>query len=145
MNDLWEYLSLFVVTFLGGTFIPFSTEAYFAYMEIGRGTQFLPTVLSATLGNTLASVFNYFLGYYGGRALYHRWFGFKEEELKKAERIFRKWGSIALFFAFLPVVGDPLTAVAGFLRYPFLPFLLLVGGGKLLRYIVLYISLAYFK
>src|SRR5215470_17302496 len=80
----------------------------------------------ATAGNTLGSAINWVLGRWATR-----WGG---RRLDQAAAWFRRWGWPSLLFAWLPVVGDPLTVAAGLLRVSFLPFLLLVAIGKAARY-----------
>ncbi|HEY7884225.1 MAG TPA: VTT domain-containing protein, partial [Cellvibrionaceae bacterium] len=67
----------------------------------------------------------------------HRWFPVNEAQLQRAGERFRRYGVWSLLFSWLPVVGDPLTLVAGVLRVRFLPMLFLVGVGKGARYGVL--------
>ena len=91
-------------------------------------------LVSATAGNLLGSLITYWMGI-GGNALMHkRWLGMDEQSLQRAERQFQKWGVYSLLLAWLPVVGDPLCLLAGLMRVAILPFILLVGAGKFLRY-----------
>lgn len=92
--------------------------------------------LAATLGNTLGSCVNWYLGYEILRFQNRRWFPVSNNSLQRAERHFKRYGYWSLLFAWLPVVGDPLTFVAGMLRMHFGTFLLLVLVGKGLRYAV---------
>ena len=60
-----------------------------------------------------------------------------ERSYDRAARMFERYGLWSLLFAWVPVVGDPLTVVAGALRVPFLPFLVLVAIGKVARYMAI--------
>ncbi|MCQ8896699.1 DedA family protein [Limnobacter humi] len=109
-----------------------SEAVLFALVREGKPVWAL--LLVATAGNTLGSVINYALG----RWLLHfqdrRWFVFKADQLDRVTQTFNRYGRWSLLFAWLPVVGDPLTFVAGVLRVPFWPFLALVAVGKAARY-----------
>lgn len=92
--------------------------------------------LSATAGNVLGSVVNYYLGTAVSRFEGRRWFPVSRQAMDKAQRQFQKYGTLSLLFAWLPIVGDPLTLIAGVFRVRFGLFLLLVFLGKGLRYAV---------
>jgi len=85
-------------------------------------------------GNTLGAVVNWALGRFFIRFRDHRWFPVKEAELERATNGFNRYGSWSLLLAWVPVVGDPLTLVAGILRVPLMTFLVLVAIGKTVRY-----------
>lgn len=93
--------------------------------------------LAATCGNTLGSCLNWYLGKELLRFQHKRWFPVSPAQLAKAEFHFNRYGSWSLLLAWLPIVGDPLTLVAGTLRVRFGLFLLLVTLGKGVRYAVL--------
>ena len=59
------------------------------------------------------------------------------KQLARAQAWFRRYGVWSLLLAWLPVIGDPLTVLAGTMRVHIVPFLILVAAGKGLRYIVL--------
>lgn len=95
----------------------------------------VPLLLAvATLGNTLGSVINWLIGRGIEKFRDRKWFPVSAEHYARAEGLFRRFGLWSLLFAWLPVVGDPLTLVAGALRTPFVPFVILVGIGKAARY-----------
>ena len=93
-------------------------------------------LLVATSGNSLGSCVNWLLGRFCLRYQDRRWFPFSAAQRAKAENGFRRFGLWSLLFAWLPLAGDPLTFVAGVLRVPFWPFLVLVTLGKGARYLV---------
>ena len=57
-----------------------------------------------------------------------------DKDIRKAEARFEKYGKPAMLLAWMPVIGDPLTVVAGLFKMNFFWFVLLVGAGKLARY-----------
>ncbi|PLX99169.1 MAG: hypothetical protein C0622_10885 [Desulfuromonas sp.] len=130
------YLGLFIAAFLAATILPLSSEVVLTSLLLAGLT---PTtlVLVATTGNVLGSLVNYALGYWAGVGVSKKWLKMTEEEFDRAEQRFRKYGVFSLCFAWMPVIGDPLTVMAGVLRIRLLYFLVLVTAGKFLRYVVL--------
>ena len=93
----------------------------------------------SSLGNILGSVFNWLLGFYLLKYINKKWFPFKQAQINVASKRFSKFGIWSLLFSWLPVVGDPLTLIAGILRINFLLFLILVSVGKISRYFFVYL------
>ncbi len=131
---LTAYLGLFASAFLAATLLPLSSEAVLAALTAARGQEALVLWLVASLGNTLGALVNWVLGRFCLRWQDRRWFPVKPRELERAGVWFRRYGAWSLLFAWLPVVGDPLTFVGGIFRVNVWVFLLLVGAGKGLRY-----------
>tara|TARA_B100000378_G_scaffold161492_1_gene130076 strand:+ start:57 stop:491 length:435 start_codon:yes stop_codon:yes gene_type:complete len=134
------YISLFVVSFMVATIIPFGSEIYFASLLAMDNNNSLLLLIAASTGNILGSVFNWICGYYAAYFIQKKWFPINQNQINKATNFFLKYGKWSLLFAWVPFIGDPLTFVAGTLRYSFLPFLLLVSVGKIARYLVIYFS-----
>jgi membrane protein YqaA with SNARE-associated domain len=93
-------------------------------------------LLTASMGNILGSSFNWVLGIYSRKFDSKKWFPFNQNQMKRSSKWFLKYGKWSLLFAWLPIVGDPLTFVAGAMRTRFLDFLILVAVGKVGRYLV---------
>jgi len=83
----------------------------------------------------LGSVLNYGLGVWGSQILLNKLLGISNLEIGKAENRFKKYGIFSLLFAWVPIIGDPLTVAAGILKINFGLFILLVTVGKFLRYV----------
>jgi membrane protein YqaA with SNARE-associated domain len=135
MELLWPYLSLAFSAFISATLLPFGSELVLA----GLLTQGYPALLLwgiATVFNTLGSVLNWYLGRQLLLFQHKSWFMFKPTQIEQASSQFQRWGLPSLLLAWLPVIGDPLTLVAGVLRVRLLWFVLLVGFGKGVRYAV---------
>ncbi|OOY33923.1 YqaA family protein [Solemya velum gill symbiont] len=130
------YIGLFVAAFLAATILPLSSEALLSTLLLS-GLSPVALVIVATTGNALGSLTNYALGYWGSKEVIKRWLKVSEEEFIKAEQRFVKYGLFSLLFAWVPIIGDPLTMIAGVLRIRLLWFLILVTAGKLMRYIVI--------
>ena len=134
------WLSLFVSAFLAATLLPLGSEALLAAFYLD-GHDALWLWLVASLGNTLGSCCNWLIGRellrFQGRA----WFPFKPEHIDAAQVRFHRFGKWTLLLAWLPIVGDPLTLVAGLMRVRFWLFLGLVFVGKGARYgVVLWLA-----
>lgn len=131
----YSYWGLFLASFLAATILPFSSEVVLAIL-LSQDLNLYLMVFTATAGNVLGSVVNYGAGAWGSRVLLAKFFKIQEKEIKRAENRFKKYGVISLLFAWVPIIGDPLTVAAGLLKVHFGLFLLLVGMGKFLRYII---------
>ena len=126
------YLTLFVVSFLAATLLPLGSEALLLY-DISQGYSLLLLWSFATVGNTLGSVLNYWLGLKGEEYL-ERKGHLSVDKMQKARRFFGQYGGWTLLLSWAPVIGDPLTFVAGVLHYDFRRFVLIVFVAKGLRY-----------
>ena len=125
------------------TIVPFGSEAYLASLIILNKYNVLLLLISASLGNVLGSVFNWICGYYATYFMKKKWFPINQKQIDKASFFFLKYGKWSLLLGWVPFIGDPITFVAGTLRYSFLPFLLLVSIGKVGRYLVIYIFILF--
>ena len=130
------YLGLFISAFLAATILPLSSEIALSALLLSG---FSPTtlVIIATTGNVLGSLTNYALGYYLSLVVIKKWLRMTEDDFVRAEQRFVKYGMFSLCFAWVPIIGDPLTVMAGVLRIRLRWFILLVTAGKLLRYVVI--------
>ena len=132
------YLSLFGISFLAATILPFSSELTLAGLISTSNYDNLSLLIFASFGNVLGSVFNWGLGFYARNLTIKKWFPFKETQIERSSKWFSKFGKWSLLFAWVPIVGDPLTFVAGLLRVRFLDFIILVAIGKVSRYLIIF-------
>ena len=132
------YLSLFFISFLAATILPFSSELTLAGLISTSNYDNLILLVVASFGNVLGSVFNWSLGFYSRNLSTKKWFPFKETQIERSSKWFSKFGKWSLLFAWVPIVGDPLTFVAGLLRVRFLDFIILVAIGKVSRYLIIF-------
>lgn len=130
------YFGLFIAAFLAATILPLSSELVLTALLLnGLSPEIL--VIVATVGNVLGSLTNYGLGYWASKTVIQKWLRMSESEFVRAEERFIKYGIVALLFAWVPIIGDPLTVMAGILRIRLLWFLILVTLGKFTRYAVI--------
>ncbi|BCN94465.1 membrane protein [Thiomicrorhabdus immobilis] len=126
---------LFLAAFFAATILPIGSEVVLVALLLSDFNP-LEVVAVATLGNVLGSVVNYVIGFFGSAFLIHRVFKISDEKFNQTQQRFQKWGTVSLLLAWVPIIGDPLTVIAGVLRVNIWLFLLLVTVGKLARYIV---------
>jgi len=115
---------------LAATLLPLSSEVAL-WAAIAQGVSPMAAVVVASLGNVLAIVVNYILGYF----LYEK----MEQKIahSKAYKIAKRYGIYSLWLSFLPVIGDPLTIAAGIFRIPFFTFFLIAGILRIVRYVII--------
>ena len=130
-----SYLTLFFTAFIAATLLPTASEGLLTYL-LNQPLNIFLLWLSATVGNTLGSCVNWWLGKELNRFKDRRWFMVTPQQLAKAKTRFNRYGRVSLLFAWLPIIGDPLTFIAGVMRVPFCRFLVLVAIGKALRYAI---------
>lgn len=134
-------LGLFLSAFLAATLLPLSSEIVLSFLLLS-GLDPVLLVALATAGNVLGSLVNYVIGFWGSIFVINKVLRISEAQFKKSEQLFRKFGTWSLLFAWVPIIGDPLTLIAGVLKVNIVWFLVLVILGKLGRYIVVaYVAL----
>jgi len=129
------YLGLFAAAFVAATLLPMQSEAVLGALAHRGGHPLLLLWAVATAGNVLGSVVNYGLGRWLAQFEGRRWFPASPGQIRRAEGWYRRWGRWSLLASWLPLVGDPLTVVAGMLRERLGLFLLLVTLAKGGRYV----------
>ena len=132
------YLSLFAISFLAATILPFSSELTLVGLIATSNYDNLLLLMVASFGNVLGSVVNWSLGFYSRNLTTKKWFPFKERQIERSSAWFRKFGKWSLLFVWIPIIGDPLTLAAGLLRVKFIEFVILVTIGKFSRYFLIY-------
>ncbi|KPB72932.1 YqaA family protein [Pseudomonas cannabina] len=137
MFELTSYLGLFLVAFGAATLLPLQSEAVLVGMLLSERYVTILLLLTATAGNVLGSVVNWYLGRSIERFRHKRWFPISERHLDKAQTTYRRYGRWALLFSWVPIIGDPITMIAGVMREPLWRFLLVVTLAKALRYLTL--------
>lgn len=130
------HIGLFIASFLAATILPLSSEVVLGALLLS-GWCPVTLIMVATVGNVLGSLVNYALGYWASLGVIKKWLKISEDEFVRAEQRFIKYGMLSLCFAWVPVIGDPITVMAGILRIRLFWFVILVTLGKLLRYVVI--------
>ena len=131
------YFGLFAAAFGAATLLPLQSEALLVGLLVYGEHPPWALVAVATAGNVLGSAVNWLLGRYIERWRGKRWFPVSNEQLRRAERGYHRYGRWSLLLSWVPIIGDPLTVVAGILREPFWSFMAIVLLAKLGRYLFL--------
>ena len=134
MSIVAVYGLLCLSAFLSATLLPGSSEAVLlGLLASGQGN---PAMLVgfAALGNVAGAMVNWGLGLFFEHYKDKSWFPIQAAAMARAQVWFSRWGLWSLLLSWVPVIGDPLTLVAGVLRVPFGRFLVLVTIGKVARY-----------
>lgn len=133
--------AVFIIAFVSATLLPLGSEpAVFALVKLSPEL-FWPAILVATLGNTLGGAVTWWMGY-GAERMVER-ATHKPMTEGRALRWLHRFGARACLLSWLPIVGDPLCAVAGWLRLPFWPCVLYMALGKFARYVCMTVALLY--
>ena len=133
------YLTIFFLSFLAATILPFSSEIGLASLLALDTYNNTLLLIFASCGNILGSCINWLLGNYSREFENKKWFPFNNQNLVKASNWFEKYGKWSLLLSWMPVVGDPITFIAGTMKTKFAVFLLLVSIGKILRYLFVFL------
>ncbi len=146
LNDIlinYGYPGMFLVGFLAGSFIPFSSETVMTAL-LAAGLQPVGLVVYGSAGNIAGGMFNYWIGSLGRLDWIERYLHVKRSDLDRAQRFMAGHGAWVGFFAFLPVMGSAITIALGLMRSNIFISLISISLGKILRYIVLIYSVSLF-
>ena len=133
------YFLLFLSAFGAATLLPLQSEAVLLGLLVQDKYAVFGLILTASVGNILGSCVNWYLGLRIERFKDRKWFPVSEKNMLKAEKIYQKYGFWSLLLSWVPVIGDPITLIAGLLKDGFWRFLLMVSVAKTGRYIFIYL------
>ena len=136
MVSLSVYGGLFLAAFIAATLLPAQSELALAALLAAGDQPVWALITAASLGNILGSLLNWALGRYFIHFQDRRWFPVKSAQLARAENWYRRYGRWSLLLSWAPIIGDPLTLIAGVLREPLPTFLLIVALAKTGRYLI---------
>ena len=130
------YLSLFVAAFLAATILPAQSEAGLAGLVILGHYNVFWLIIVASAGNILGAVVNYAIGAGVASARRPRWWPETGRVGQRLTAFYHRYGAATLLLSWVPIIGDPLTLLAGVMRLSFPVFLCLVSLAKITRYLV---------
>ncbi|HJF28958.1 DedA family protein [Acinetobacter bohemicus] len=131
-------LLLFLSAFGAATLLPLQSEAVLLGLLWQEHHHAALLILVASLGNILGSCVNWYLGMRVEQYKHKKWFPVSEQQMLKAQRTYQKYGYWSLLFSWVPIIGDPITLIAGLLKEKFGRFLWMVSLAKTGRYLFLY-------
>ena len=133
MSDALSLASLFVSSFLSSTLLPGNSEVVLVAMLLSGVSQPWLLVLIATMGNSLGGLTNVILGRFFPRREKSRW-------QEKAVGWLKRYGAATLLLSWMPVIGDLLCLLAGWMRISWGPVLFFLTLGKALRYVLVAVA-----
>ncbi|SDT07761.1 DedA family protein [Pseudomonas fuscovaginae UPB0736] len=139
---MWEttgYLGLFISAFGAATLLPLQSEAVLVALLWAKQHSAFALLCVATAGNVAGSLVNWVLGRYLEHWRDKAWFPVSDKQLARVQNTYHRYGRWSLLLSWVPVIGDPLTVVAGLMREPWWSFLAIVTVAKAARYGVLYL------
>ena len=132
-----SYIGLFTSALLAATILPMQSEAVLVGLLVADIHPATALIIVATVGNVLGSVINWVLGRYFLIFKEKRWFPLSQRQLERSQVWYKRYGRWSLLASWVPIIGDPLTVMAGVMREPLVTFLVLVIIAKGARYLVL--------
>ena len=141
LPDPGVYFGLFCIALLAATLIPMQSEAVLTGLLLAGNQPVVGLLVSASAGNILGSTINWWLGRHLEKYHDRKWFPIKPDQLSRAAKWYHRYGRWSLLLSWTPIIGDPLTFVAGVLREPFWSFMTIVAVAKTARYCIIALAL----
>jgi membrane protein YqaA with SNARE-associated domain len=136
METLAIYSGLFVSAFASATLLPLQSETVLVALLLADRAPWV-VIAIASVGNVAGAVVNWLIG----RGIEHlhdrKWFPVSAAHLQRSQAWYLRYGKWSLLLSWMPIIGDPITVVAGVLREPLPMFLLLVSVAKVSRYLII--------
>ncbi|CAG69751.1 conserved hypothetical protein; putative membrane protein [Acinetobacter baylyi ADP1] len=136
---MMSYLALFISAFGAATLLPLQSEAVLFSLLALKQQSALFLLLVATIGNVLGSCVNWWLGIKIEQFKHKKWFPVSERHMQSAQKIYHQYGFYSLLLSWVPIIGDPITLIAGVLKENFYRFILMVTLAKAGRYVCIYL------
>ena len=130
---------LFLSAFWAATLLPLQSEAVLVGLLIQAEHSALILIAVASLGNILGSCVNWYLGLKIEQFKDKKWFPVSEVKLNQAQNIYHRYGFWSLLLSWVPIIGDPITLIAGLMKENFIRFLWVVSIAKIGRYMCVYL------
>lgn len=135
---MWALGLLFLSAFGAATLLPLQSEAVLVGLLAQMQYSVWLLVAVASLGNILGSCVNWWLGLKVEQYKNKKWFPVSEQKMLQAQGIYQKYGFWSLLLSWVPVIGDPITLIAGLLKENFVRFVVMVSIAKMGRYLFVY-------
>lgn len=135
---MWSVCLLFLSAFGAATLLPLQSEAVLMALLYQQDLSAWLLILVASFGNILGSCVNWWLGLKTEQFKDKKWFPVSAQKLQKAQNIYQRYGYWSLLLSWTPIIGDPITLIAGLMKERFWRFLLMVSIAKTGRYLFIY-------
>ena len=135
---MWALGLLFLSAFGAATLLPLQSEAVLVGLLAQMQYSVWLLVAVASLGNILGSCVNWWLGLKVEEYKNKKWFPVSEQKMLQAQGIYQKYGFWSLLLSWVPIIGDPITLIAGLLKENFVRFVVMVSIAKMGRYLFVY-------
>ena len=135
---MWVLGLLFLSAFGAATLLPLQSEAVLVGLLAQAQYPVWLLVAVASLGNILGSCANWWLGLKVEQYKNRKWFPVSEQKMLQAQCIYQKYGFWSLLLSWVPIIGDPITLIAGLLKENFVRFVVMVSIAKIGRYLFVY-------
>ena len=135
---MWALGLLFLSAFGAATLLPLQSEVVLVGLLAQMQYPVWLLVAVASLGNILGSCVNWRLGLKVEQYKNKKWFPVSEQKMLQAQGIYQKYGFWSLLLSWVPVIGDPITLIAGLLKENFVRFVVMVSIAKIGRYLFVY-------
>lgn len=133
-----SYIGLFIITVFSGTFLPGPSDPVIVGM-FTLGFNSIMVFFIATLAMIIARIINYYVGSLGEEYVVRKKGWIKPKQAEQSKKLFSKYGTLVLLFTWVPFIDDPLTVVAGFMRFPFAKYIFYTTIAVLIRHTGLYL------
>ena len=135
---MWALGLLFLSAFGAATLLPLQSEVVLVGLLAQMQYPVWLLVAVASLGNILGSCVNWWLGLKVEQYKNKKWFPVSEQKMLQAQGIYQKYGFWSLLLSWVPIIGDPITLIAGLLKENFVRFVVMVSIAKIGRYLFVY-------
>ena len=134
LSETSPLIALAISAFTSATLLPGTSEAVLAAMQVAGVASPLTLLAVASIANIIGSCVNWLMGRYLAHFSDRKWFPISRAQMQKASAWYARFGWPSLLLSWVPIIGDPLTVVAGLLRTPFVVFVIVVALAKTARY-----------
>lgn len=131
-----EFVNLFTLSFLAGSFVPVGSEVYFLYLQT-QGQTLWQILVVASIGNTLGGMTCYYIARKGRIPLLRKYFKHTEQELEKWQKKLKGKAEVGALLCWLPLVGEIIASAIGLLSDKALRVLIFMFIGKFGRYLLI--------
>lgn len=135
---MFVLFALFISAFGAATLLPLQSEAVLLGLLVDGSYSAFTLILVASIGNILGSCVNWYLGLKVEKFKNKKWFPVSEDKLIQAQSMYHKYGYWSLLLSWVPLIGDPITLVAGLMKENLVRFVVVVSAAKIGRYVFIY-------